>query len=88
MKLTEHLRVWGCWSVGQARESMMELTQEVWWCLLVTRLAARGCTFSTVFMSFAVWALCAVSMVFLSPIVKFLLKKPGVLFALLVMVSM
>ena len=32
---------------------MMELTQDVWWCLFVTHLAARRWTFSIVFMLFA-----------------------------------
>ena len=82
-----------------ARESMMELTQEVWWCLFVTHLAARRCTFSIVFISFAECgsqlvaeysrigrskALYAVSLGFLFPIFRFLLRKPNVLFALLV----
>ena len=82
---------------------MMELTQDVWWCLFVTHLAARRWTFSIVFMLFAecgsqtvaeysrigrTKALYAVSFVFLFPIFRFLLRKPSVLFALLVMVSM
>ena len=29
------------WSVGQARESMVGLTQGVWWCVFVIHLAAR-----------------------------------------------
>ena len=64
---------------------MMELMQDVWWCLLVK---PSFCTFSIVFMSFAVWALYAASLVFLLPIFKFILRKPSVLFALLVLVSM
>ena len=32
---------------------MMELTQDVWWCLFVTHLAARHWTFSILFMLFA-----------------------------------
>ena len=82
--------------MGQARESMMELTQDVWWCLFVTHLAARCWTFSIVFMLFAergsqtvaeysrigrTKALYAVSLVFLFPIFRFLLRKPSVLFA-------
>ena len=68
---------------------MMELTQDVWWCLFVTHLAARRWTFSIVFMLFAVCgsqtvaeysrigrtkALYAVSFVFLFPIFRFLLR--------------
>ena len=78
---------------------MMELTQDVWWCIFVTHLAARRWTFSIVFMLFAecgsqtvaeysrigrTKALYAVSFVFLFPIFRFLLRKPSVLFALLV----
>ena len=106
MKFVKHFKssfLRRCWSVGQARESMMELTQDVWWCLFVTHLAARRWTFSIVFMLFAecgsqtvaeysrigrTKALYAVSFVFLFPIFRFLLRKPSVLFALLVMVSM
>ena len=81
---------------------MMELTQDVWWCLFVTHLAARRWTFSIVFVLFAecgsqtvaeysrigqTKALYAVYFVFLF-IIRFLLRKPSVLFALLVMVSM
>ena len=56
MKLVKHFKssfLRRCWSVGQARESMMELTQDVWWCLFVTHLAARRWTFSIGFMLFA-----------------------------------
>ena len=91
------------WSVGQARELIMYLTQEVWWCIFVTHLDARRWTFSIVFISFAecgsqrvaeysrirrIKALYAVSLVFLFPIFKLLLRKPSDLFALLVMMSM
>ena len=101
MKFVKHFK--SSWSVGQAREWMMELMQDVWWCLFVTHLAARRWTFSIVFMLFAecgsqtvaeysrigrTKALYAVSFVFLFPIFRFRLRKPSVLFALLVMVSM
>ena len=70
--------------------------------ICITHLAAQRWTFSIVFMLFAecgsqtvveysrigqTKALYAVSFVFLFPIFRFLLRKPSVLFALLVMVS-
>ena len=43
------------WSVDQARESMMELVQEVWWCLIVTHLDSWRCTFYTFCISIVVY---------------------------------
>ena len=62
-------------------------SMQVWWCVLVTRLAAvcKSQAVSDYSRIGRIRASYAASLVFLFPMFRFLLRKPSVLFALLVM---